>query len=508
MDRQRNIAAALGMTLTLMFGLISLPHPFGMDQALFRMGGEIWASGGVYYRDFWDIKPPGIYFFYAFAGTVFSFDEIGIHAFELIWSMTFAGLLLVSTRYRFRSVLAWAFVPVSTTAFYYVIADTWHLTQLEWLVCLPMFVCLVCVNPGTRGNLQNWPHFFAAGISAGCVAMFKPIYGLIPAGMWCVSVLFASQSAGKSIRTSIVKSGVAFSAGVLVPLLISACYFHWHGILGTALKTLFIFPTQILLRKTGGYGDLLRGWKWFAMVAGPLVAISIPESIRQFRRGTDAFSLNLVLWAILGLVLILAQRMWWEYHYLLLLPPLSLLGLQALDTLMMRSGDIEVCSRCVPERRLLFLGLCALFFQHPVQISLRTAALSKHNFATSEQNRRYYQSSQNPEYRYAQEAADFLSQSKARNGTIQVFGNPLIYRFSNRLPTIPEQTAAIKVYNSAQWFSMVTKLRQYEPVYIFIDRIKQHQLLKIDSGLVELLADQYEKIHEDQNGTWYELLRK
>ena len=60
------------------------------------MGAEQWLSGHVYFRDFWDLKPPGIHLFDLIGGALFGFDEVGIHLFELLRSMTLAGLLVLT----------------------------------------------------------------------------------------------------------------------------------------------------------------------------------------------------------------------------------------------------------------------------------------------------------------------------------------------------------------------------------------------------------------------------
>src|SRR3954447_13816859 len=75
-------SAVLGCVALL--GVEHLPHAFGPDQAIFLIGGRSIAAGGMPYRDFWDITPVGIFLFYAAAGRGFGFNEIGVHAFELL----------------------------------------------------------------------------------------------------------------------------------------------------------------------------------------------------------------------------------------------------------------------------------------------------------------------------------------------------------------------------------------------------------------------------------------
>ena len=49
----------------LVLGAASLPIPFGGDQGLNLLIGQVIADGGAPYRDVWDLKHPGIFFFFA-----------------------------------------------------------------------------------------------------------------------------------------------------------------------------------------------------------------------------------------------------------------------------------------------------------------------------------------------------------------------------------------------------------------------------------------------------------
>src|SRR5690606_12764308 len=59
--------------------------PFDGDQSIFALVGETIASGGRIYVDYWDVKQPGIFLFFAAAGSLFGFTSWGIHLFELIY---------------------------------------------------------------------------------------------------------------------------------------------------------------------------------------------------------------------------------------------------------------------------------------------------------------------------------------------------------------------------------------------------------------------------------------
>ena len=89
-------AATLG--LVALAGLVNLPVPFDTDQGFFTTGARQLLAGDALYRDFWDLKQPGIFWFYLAAGRIAGFHEIGIHAVELGYMGVLAAVLLVTLR--------------------------------------------------------------------------------------------------------------------------------------------------------------------------------------------------------------------------------------------------------------------------------------------------------------------------------------------------------------------------------------------------------------------------
>lgn len=68
--------SALSLIVVTMLGISRLWDPPGGDQALFLLGASVLHSGGMLYRDFWDLKQPGIFEFYLAAGIPFGFTSV------------------------------------------------------------------------------------------------------------------------------------------------------------------------------------------------------------------------------------------------------------------------------------------------------------------------------------------------------------------------------------------------------------------------------------------------
>src|SRR5512143_2793923 len=92
----------LALAACVALGLLNLWAPFTSDQALFTMGAEKLLHGGQLYRDYWDTKQPGIFWFYTLAVRMFGPSEEGVHVLELAWFTAFAAVLLVAPRRAFE----------------------------------------------------------------------------------------------------------------------------------------------------------------------------------------------------------------------------------------------------------------------------------------------------------------------------------------------------------------------------------------------------------------------
>src|SRR6266566_2432657 len=92
----------LAIAVVVLAGSVHLAQPYRDDQAFFTIGAWRINQGAVLYRDYWDIKQPGIFLFYLAGGKLFGFDEIGIRGFELLYMVGFALVLMIALRNYFE----------------------------------------------------------------------------------------------------------------------------------------------------------------------------------------------------------------------------------------------------------------------------------------------------------------------------------------------------------------------------------------------------------------------
>ena len=255
----RLIVIALVIGVIAILGLSRLADPFTGDQALFLQGARAMARGAVLYREFWDIKPPGIFLFYYVAGRLFGFSEMGVHSFELLWMILFAAILMSAVSKSFGNRIA-CLTALFTICPYYLLGSFWDLTQPEAIVALPMFVVLAALQNTCATNRHRPLWLLLAGCASGIVFLFKPVLFLVPLSV-CIFSLDAERKSGGRLwhRCTFLL------IGALLPFLVTTAFFVAKGGALCFLDTLLVIPLQ-LARSTNARSRLwlLRVFsEWF-----------------------------------------------------------------------------------------------------------------------------------------------------------------------------------------------------------------------------------------------------
>src|ERR1700722_15042713 len=86
-------SAALVVAVIAALCLLHLPFPLYSDQAAFVLIARELADGVRYFGEIWDMKQPGIYWWYELTGYLYGFDAFGVRLMDLCWSI-FVSLML------------------------------------------------------------------------------------------------------------------------------------------------------------------------------------------------------------------------------------------------------------------------------------------------------------------------------------------------------------------------------------------------------------------------------
>jgi hypothetical protein len=497
----------LSLIAIILIGLIHLPFPFTGDQALFTIGALKMRQGAVLYRDFWDLKQPGLYGFYLLAGTLFGFDEVGIHAFELLYMVIFSLVLMKALRDYYANPAMASLVPLLTVGIYYGVSGQWHLTQLEALVGFPMFLSLwfACESPYRQGRQQLG--FFLSGVTGAVVLLFKFVFLPILTAFWLTAFFYATVGRRQPLLSTVTRICVPIILGMAVPLLVVLAYFASNHTVGLLYWTFFEYPAQ-LMRDPPYSNSVIHGLRWLISQFAPLMALALIGAYLSLAHGWDrALTVNLVLWWVLGVGVILLQRFSrWEYHYLLLFVPLGILSVKALDILWEQMKVLGPAVNSWRGRMAGGLGLVLLFSPVLNSLAKKSLDLSRNGFALTKEQRLQYQLSSSSAYVDVRAEVSFLSEQGSLSGDIYVFGDPTYYLLSGRSQAIALNGWGPELWLPSQSMRLTEQLTQACPPYIFNGM--GNLIAERSPGTARFIDENYEAFRRSHRGVWYVLKAK
>jgi hypothetical protein len=499
--------AALGLVLAL--GLVNLMQPLAWDQAMFALGAQRMHHGGVLYRDYWDPKQPGLFFFYELAGALFGFGAVGFHALELLALLGLALALLITLRGRFAHRWIASLTPLLTIGWYYAVTSDWHLTQIESLVGLPLYLCGWWAVRAAETAGHRTRHLLLSGAMGGLVLSLKIVFVPILLAIWLVALwrMESTRTAqnGPGPKFDLGMLGIALLtliAGALIALAPIAAYFAANHAAALAWWTTFVYPGEALAElHTLRVHYLLTGLHWFGALWSPLLILMVLGLRAAARRELDALVAVLGMWLAVGFFVLMIQSLsYWEYQYLLLSVPVGVLAAHGLDAFWPKIARPAT-------RAALVLALVAIPL---VCVARKTAVLARHRFAIAPADRAEYRAEVSFDHAIARimEDAGFLMRPQARPGAIWVMGNPMIYWLTGREQAVPRNGASFIEYASAaEWMRLTRSLEQAQPVYVFVSESYLPMISRSTdkcAGFLNWLATEYRVLHRTREGFWFE----
>lgn len=483
-------------------GLINLAQPFHGDQAIFTLASGLWAEGGALYRDFWDLKQPGIHTFYLVGGSLFGFNEAGVHAFELLYWVVFAVVICVSIKSYFRYDRFATLVPLLTVGYYYAVATSFHLTQIEALIGFPLYMTLWLAVPPGRAAPESKMRFLLSGLMGGVVFGLKMVYLTIPLCFWTIAFVrsrrFHRHSPGWELRTIVLPITIGF----LVPVALIVVYFYSQGTLGLLWWTAVVYPGLAMSAWGPSLGTLAGGVTWFVATYSPLLALATIAGYAWFESERDAFGLGLMFWFFAGLGLIAIQTLsWWQYHYLLLGVPTGILAAKGLDAVW--SARVSSGARKRIEIGVMVIVVALLLAPAGRSLALKAAYLAADGYAIEESQRHRYQARLSSDYERIRDEVSFLTEPGSLPGDVYVFGNPLYLYLSGRDQAIPINGWSFDILIPEQWAEVVAGLDRERPAYVFVQKNQIPFIRDRYPAANEFLARRYQVLSEVSGGTWY-----
>ena len=480
-----------------LLSVLRLPEPLWGDQALFMVGGEAIRNGAVLYRDFWDVKPPGIFGVYALAGTLFGFNEIGMHGFDALW-MGALGLTLRLTlaRYFVRSWIA-ILLPWMAIGLYLSVIQPNDQMQVESLVGLPIYTLVCCTWMAVQQPEKRSRWLFLSGVAGGVVLLFKLIFLPLIAGFWMVYLLHGLVRQRQSVVVAVGHLLVPVAVGLLMPIGPVMICWASQGLLGEVYDTLIKLPPRMVGElPSKPLSEFIGTFVSWLKRSFPLLVLASLAGAKLWKR-MDFLMMQMVVWLGLGLMVISVQTLsWWAYHFFLLLVPMAVLAGKGIDVALQSA-------RPRWGRFVVLVSLLVLLILNVRAIAKMGYAMARSGLPTNPENLLAYQKRMSPLYPSLSEQVQWVNEPGRVPGPIYVIGNPTLYVLSKRTQAIAFLGWIPEMMLREQWGTIEKQLDQARPVYLYIER---RHVKSIPPEFWPFVNRVYKPAQETTHGTWYERL--
>jgi hypothetical protein len=504
-------AIALTIGSTVLLGLMRLPEPLWGDQALFLVGGQAIRDGALLYRDFWDLKQPGIYGLYALAGSLFGFNTVGMHLVDWLWMGTLALVLRSTLKHTFKRSGIADLLPWLCVGTYFAVIDSRQQMQIESLMGLPIYLAIWCNIQAAQQPAKRWRWLMLSGIAGGVVILFKLVYLPLLCALWLVYLVHQlrqsrglpwgtlGQPAWQPMVRVLWQTTWPLAIGLMLPLLPVIGYWAATHTLDIAWYTQLQHPAKMMQGLPAKpIKVLIVAIGWAVMRFFPLVLLA-GYALSQMRHRLNLLTTQLIVWLGLGLAMIVAQgQSWWTYHFLLLLVPVSILAAYGLDRLLAVQRGLKQ----ILARRLALFCVSWLVLLNLWAIGDMGKIMTRSGLPLTPASQLQYQLLKAPLYRELAHDMEFLKQPGTRPGKIYVIGNPVAYVLADRQQAVPLLGWISEMLLPEQWQELASQLTVAHPNYLYVMREHDHL---IDPAFRQFLTTHYAPVQTLDFGTWYQL---
>jgi 4-amino-4-deoxy-L-arabinose transferase-like glycosyltransferase len=323
----------LALSAVLLFP--SIFWPFDYDQGTFAYGGTAVLNGQRPYLDFWDIKPPNIFYTYATAFALFGKSVRAVRVFDYLNALfTIALLFVLATRLWKNTPWRNISAVMASLAFvlqYYILGH-WDTAQVETYSIPFLLIAFLLAVPGrTRDDLR---HLSFRALFSG-IAIAISFYYKFPNGLFLVLIAAAFWLHSGNDRAVHLKTISMLIAGFLAGVGLESLYLALNGELIPLWHITFSSTANYVTTNYSGSFTMFDNLRasfhvldllW--IVAG-IIGWSFWASDRHPRaKHTHSVFISamlMVLGCVLAFLIVQAQNKGYKYHYAILLPWADLL---------------------------------------------------------------------------------------------------------------------------------------------------------------------------------------
>lgn len=333
----------LVLLITLFAGLIRIPNltqPLGPDQGIMSVIGEGILQGGLPYRDYWEMGSPAIFFTYALMFKIFGLSMAAIPIADTLVLMLTTFLVFVLCRSTwdkkvgYASALFFAFFSNGVRFGMHAGGDIafgtfWYIAQRESFM-LPLMVASfhLMLRSDKTGNTPS--RLFFSGLLAGCAFSYKfPASIIIICLCLYLNATYLLGDARKPWKT-IVVGNATFISGFVLAIIPFAIFFTVKGAMNEMISVIFKYVWSVYGQLEHDYlGTIKMGLARTLFLAKEnfiLWVFFVTSSIYILKNERTKEHVLIVLWALASLLFVVSHREFFGYHYLMILPPFSILA--------------------------------------------------------------------------------------------------------------------------------------------------------------------------------------
>lgn len=318
------LLALLAATGVLRFPAL-VSHPFNIDESYYSAGAAELASGGTFFRDVVDYKPPGIYLIYALIYRVAGlFNLTAVHVALIVVAALTAYLVgLIAQEFFGARAGRWAGMLYAVAS---VVgpANDFQAANSELFMNLPLVAALwLSVRVWVRARV-TFAESFVMGLMVGVAVLIRPqaALGLLPLAVVVV-------------RRHVNLKAVAIAAvGAMLPLLATVAWLWRADALADAVTSLAYsrYYTHSLPFEVKLANGTLKTVFFLAIDVGLVIPVAalIARGRRQDVAWRSGAGCLLVSWLLASFVAVGMGGRFYPHYFIQLLPPLAIMAARQL----------------------------------------------------------------------------------------------------------------------------------------------------------------------------------
>lgn len=469
------LEVALALAVILLLAVPTLVYPLAPDHGVFAVAAKGILNGQLPYVDFWEVKPPAVYYVYALALALFGESVTALRLFDLIvMGLTFISLYLLGARLAGPRVGLWALLILA--ALYYRQAF-WVPFENDAIAMLPMtLAALFAVRAGDArpGSREALWYALGAGAFGAAAFWFKYPFALVSVALAAAHLIRRYPVR----RQAIGAEAAAFALGNVLVLGGVVVWLHFAGILDDMIETARVTVTYTTLAYD--LGEFMRtmkepilsqlsllnmGWVLLLVARWPFSGEDKPGHGRRWA--------VIWLWLLAGAAIMLTQAKGYAYHWQPMLPPLALLAAESVDVLLARFTRWLSSRRATAVYRLAALVAAAGF----IAFTASTTWDDTWRYLTGRETQLDYYSRLWTGPALAADSlrvADYVRERTPSDASLYIFGfRPEVYFMSGMMPPTRFMflTPVVGSWYPRAWRDeLLQALEENPPAYVLVTR--------------------------------------